>query len=92
MKIEGIRFKNFKAFKDAELKDLPSLCVFVGANGTGKSTIFSAFGFLRDAMSSNVNVALEKLGGSRGFREVRAGMPVGPSRSKSSFVTNPIHR
>ena len=72
MKIEGIRFKNFKAFKDAELKDLPSLCVFVGANGTGKSTIFSAFGFLRDAMSSNVNVALEKLGGSRGFREVRS--------------------
>lgn len=46
MKIESIRLKNFKAFQDAELKDLPSFCVFIGANGTGKSTIFSVFDFL----------------------------------------------
>lgn len=46
MKIESIRLKNFKAFEDAELTDLPNFCVVVGANGTGKSTIFSMFGFL----------------------------------------------
>ena len=69
MKIESIRLKNFKAFKDAELNDLPNFCVFVGANGTGKSTIFSVFGFLKDAITSNVNTALAKLGGqSRVFR------------------------
>ncbi|WP_285906055.1 AAA family ATPase [Pseudodesulfovibrio pelocollis] len=72
MKIESIRLKNFKSFKEAELSDLPSFCVIVGANGTGKSTIFQVFGFLRDAMSSNVNVALAKLGGSRGFKEVQS--------------------
>lgn len=53
------------------MKEIPSFCVIVGANGTGKSTIFSVFGFLRDAMSGTVNTALARLGGSRGFQEVR---------------------
>ena len=64
MKIESIRFKNFKSFKDAELSDLPNLCIIVGANVTGKSTIFQVFQFLRDAMNSNVKAALARLGGS----------------------------
>lgn len=72
MKIESIRLKNFKAFKEMEISSLPNFCVFVGANSTGKSTIFSVFGFLRDAMNSNINAALAKLGGSRGFQEVRS--------------------
>lgn len=85
MKIEYIRLKNFKAFQNAELKDLPNFCVFVGANGSGKSTIFSMFGFLRDAMSSNVNTALMKLGGSRGFREVRSRDAEGPIEIELKF-------
>ena len=72
MKIESIMLKNFKTFKDVALADLPNFCIFVGANGSGKSTIFSVFGFLRDAMASNVTAALAKLGGSRGFHEVRS--------------------
>lgn len=78
MKIESIRLRNFKAFKDVELTDLPNFCVFVGANGTGKSTIFNIFGFLRDAMSSNVTTALIKLGGNRGIHEVRSRGTKGP--------------
>jgi len=58
MKIESIRLKNFKAFKNVEMKDIPSFCVMVGANGSGKSTIFNVFCFLRDAMSGTVNSAL----------------------------------
>lgn len=69
--IESISLKNFKAFKDVDMKDIPRFCVIVGANGTGKSTIFTVLGFLRDAMASNVNIALSKLGGSRGIKEVR---------------------
>ena len=69
--IESISLKNFKAFKEVEMKDIPPFCVIVGANGTGKSTIFNVLGFLRDAMASNVNTALLKLGGSRGIKEVR---------------------
>lgn len=46
---------------------MPGLCVFVGANGTGKSTLFDLFGFLKDALSGNVKSALQKRGG---FKEV----------------------
>jgi predicted ATPase len=72
MRIESIRLKNFRAFKDVTMRDIPDFCVLVGANGTGKSTLFSVFGFLRDAMMTNVTAALGKLGGSRGFQEVRS--------------------
>jgi predicted ATPase len=54
------------------MKDIPGFCVLVGANGSGKSTLFQVFGFLKDAMTSNVTTALAKLGGSLGFEEVRS--------------------
>ena len=85
MKIKSIRLKNFKSFRAADLSDLPNLCVIVGANGTGKSTIFQVFGFLRDAMTSNVNAALARLGGSRGFREVRSRNSKGPIEIEIKF-------
>ena len=85
MKIESIRLKNFKSFKDAELTDLPNLCIIVGANGTGKSTIFQVFQFLRDAMSSNINAALARLGGSRGFQEVCSRNSKGPIEIELKF-------
>ena len=85
MKIESIRLKNFKSFKDAELSNLPNFCTIVGANGTGKSTIFQVFGFLRDAMISNVNAALARLGGSRGFNEVRSRNTTGPIEIELKF-------
>lgn len=89
MKIESIRLKNFKAFQDVELSNLPNFCVFVGANGTGKSTIFCVFGFLRDAMTSNVNTALAKLGGNRGFKEVRSRNSEGPIEIELKFRDQP---
>lgn len=78
MQIEFIRLKNFRAFQDVTMKDIPRFCVLVGANGTGKSTLFSVFAFLRDAMTSNVNAALARLGGSRGLQEVRSRASDGP--------------
>lgn len=67
MKIETIRLKNYKAYKDLQLTNLPSLVIFVGANGAGKSTIFEIFEFLSHALSGNVRSALANKGG---FREV----------------------
>ncbi|MFM8900954.1 MAG: AAA family ATPase [Burkholderiales bacterium] len=78
MQIESIRLRNFRAFRNVTLKDIPRFCVLVGANGTGKSTLFSVFAFLRDAMTSNVTSALAKLGGSRGLNEVRSRNTSGP--------------
>ena len=67
MKIESIRLKNFKAFRDIHLKNLPNFLVVVGANGSGKSTLFDVFGFLHDCLTGNVRQALDKRGR---FREV----------------------
>ena len=103
MKITQIKLKNFRAFQDVEMRDIPNFAVLVGANGTGKSTLFSVFGFLREAMSSNVTTALAKMGGSKGFQEVRSRNQTGSieieikfrtklgNKSRSSLVTYALH-
>ena len=75
MKIETIRLKNFKAFKEIEMRDIPSFCIIVGANGTGKSTLFDMFGFIKDALTDNVQIALSKRGG---YKEVHSRDSNGP--------------
>lgn len=72
MQIESIRIKNYRAFREAKLENIPRLCVLVGANGTGKSTLFDVFSFFKDALLMNVGKAVSKRGGykelaSRGF-------------------------
>lgn len=62
MRIEAIRLKNFKLFRDVHITDIPKFCVVVGANGSGKSTLFDVFGFLHDCLKGNVRQALDKRG------------------------------
>lgn len=85
MRIESLKLRNFKAFRDARMKDIPSMSVLVGANGTGKSTIFSVFGFLKDALTDDVHVALTRLGGSRGLTEARSRNTTGPIEIELKF-------
>ncbi len=75
MRITSLRVRNYRVFRDLQLVDLPPLAVFVGANGTGKSTLFDVFAFLRDALRDNVSLALRRRGG---FREVRTREEEGP--------------
>jgi len=70
MHIEKIAIWNFKALKAVELTGLPPVSVFVGKNGTGKSTLFRVFSFLKTCLESDVRQALAKEGGLRGFQEV----------------------
>ncbi len=63
MHVESIKLRNFKSFKDVTMLDIPHYCVIVGANGTGKSTLFDVFGFLKDCLTSNVRQALQARGG-----------------------------
>lgn len=67
MKIESLKIHNFKVFRDVEIRDIPNMAVFLGKNGSGKTTFFDIFGFLHDCLNSNVKSALAKRGG---FREV----------------------
>jgi len=74
MHIEAITIKNYRVFRDVTLRNIPKLCVLVGANGTGKSTLFDVFSFLKDALTMNVGKAVGKRGGykevaSRGFAD-----------------------
>jgi predicted ATPase len=72
VQIESIEIKNFRLFRATRLTHIPRLCVLVGANGTGKSTLFDVFSFLKDALAMNVGKAVSRRGGykelaSRGF-------------------------
>jgi len=50
MHLQTLSIRNYKSLQDIQLTNLPSFLVLVGANGTGKSTLFDVFGFLRDAL------------------------------------------
>ncbi|MEA5472096.1 AAA family ATPase [Spirulina sp. 06S082] len=67
MKIVSIKIKNYRVFESLEIKNIPGFCVIIGANGTGKSTLFDIFSFLRDALKNNIRQALQVRGG---FNEV----------------------
>lgn len=67
MKIETLTLKNFKSFKNVKMSHIPNFCVIVGANGSGKTTFFDVFGFLKDCLTYNVSKAFMARGG---FKEV----------------------
>ncbi|MEO1235661.1 MAG: AAA family ATPase [Planctomycetota bacterium] len=67
MRLERLRLKNFRVFQDLDIADVPPLCVIVGANGSGKSTFFEVFAFLRRCLATNVRSAV---GGAAGFRNL----------------------
>lgn len=70
MNIETIRIKNFKALRDVKITNVPAYCVFVGRNGTGKTTLFRVFAFLKNCLAKNVRTALNIEGGRNGLKEV----------------------
>jgi predicted ATPase len=82
MKIESLRLKNFRMFRDVTIDKLPNCCFFVGVNGSGKSSLFDTFGFLRDALTYNVKQALAKRGG---FFDVVSRGTVGPIELELKF-------
>lgn len=75
MRIEFIKVKNYRVFQDVTVENIPNMAVFLGMNGTGKTTFFDIFGFLHDALQTNIKAALAKRGGfyeviSRGRRAI----------------------
>ena len=75
MRLTSLRIKNYGCLADVEFQDIPPLAVFVGANGTGKSTLFDVFAFLRDALRDDVRTAVANRGG---FEAVRTTGREGP--------------
>lgn len=66
--IEGFRVQNYRSLQDVTLgklsgqqegESLTPLTVVIGKNGVGKSTLFDAFGFVADCLSSDVEAACD---------------------------------
>ena len=75
MRLTGFRIRNFKMFRDVSVRNLPPLAIFVGANASGKSTLFDVFRFLRELfIGESLNDTFAKRDGfaevlSRGAKE-----------------------
>lgn len=67
-RIIELRVQNYRALRDLTLSDLTPLTVLLGANGSGKSTIFDVFNFLSECFSVGLRKAWDKRGR---FRELR---------------------
>ncbi len=92
MPIEQIAVKNYRVLQDVKITKLPRLAVVIGANGTGKSTLFDVFSFLKDALASNVSTAVAKRGGfkelvSRGHEDEPVGITVKFRESSRRLAT-----
>lgn len=85
VKIESIKIKNFKVFKEVYVENISSMAVFLGMNGSGKSTFFDVFGFLNDALITNVKAALARRGG---YKEVLSRGQTGDIEFEIKFRTN----
>ena len=65
MQIENIKIENYRCFRRIALSDLPRMAVVVGANGSGKSSLFDMLSFLKDALAQNAASAVARRGGYR---------------------------
>ena len=63
MQIEQIEVRNYRVFREVKLANLQPMTVVIGANGTGKSTLFDVFSFLKDALTYDVASAVARRGG-----------------------------
>ena len=77
--LEGFRVRNFGVLRDVTLgrlwdqekEALTPMTAVIGKNGVGKSVLFDAFGFLADALKSDVETACDAR--SRGgFEKIRS--------------------
>lgn len=85
--IEGFRVRNYRALRDITLGKLYSqqkrepltpFTVVIGRNGVGKSTLFDAFGFVADCLSTDVEAACDakQRGGFDRMRSMGTNEPI----------------
>lgn len=73
--IHALRVKNYRALRDLHLKEITPLTVFIGANGSGKSTVFDVFAFLAETFNGSLRQAWER---RNRMRELRSRGSTGP--------------
>ena len=85
-KIEGFRIRNYRVLKDITLgklwntqqqRPLTPITAVIGKNGTGKSSLFDAFGFLSDCLRNGVEEACDYRGRG-GYEKIISQGEAGP--------------
>ena len=84
--IESLCVKNYRALQDVELKQLKPLSVFLGANSSGKSTLFDVFAFLAECFTDGLRRAWDKRGR---FKELRSRGCDGPIEFELKYREEP---
>lgn len=85
--IEGFRVRNFRALRDVTLGKLSGqstgdkltpFTVVIGKNGVGKSSLFDAFGFVSDCLSTDIETAcdIKQRGGFERLRSKGVNDPI----------------
>ncbi len=67
-RIEQLRVENYRALRAIELKEITPLTVLLGANGSGKSTIFDVFNFLSECFQFGLRHAWDRRGRAKELR------------------------
>jgi predicted ATP-dependent endonuclease of OLD family len=60
--IRAIKVKNFKSLKDISIKYLSPLSVFVGDNGSGKTSLTEVIEFIENKFNKGIHYAVNKVG------------------------------
>lgn len=97
--IEGVRVQNFRALRDVTLgklsgssgQPLTPFTVVIGKNGTGKSSLFDAFGFVADCLAHDVEAACD-LKQRGGFERLRSQGVTEPIRFEIYYREAPNER
>lgn len=67
-RIEQLRVGNYRALRAIELRDITPFTVLLGANGSGKSTIFDVFNFLSECFQFGLRHAWDRRGRAKELR------------------------
>ncbi len=98
--LEGIQIQNYRALRDVTLGKtlyereqdaLPRLVTIIGANGSGKSSLVDALGFLGDCLAEGVEAACDKPHRG-GFERMRTQGSTEPIKFEIRFKDTPVAR
>ena len=97
--LEGIQIQNYRALQDVTLGKtlyereqdaLPRLVTVIGANGSGKSSLLDALGFLGDCLAEGVEAACDKPHRG-GFERMRTQGSVEPIKFEVRYKETPTN-
>lgn len=95
MRLQSVRVRNFKAIVDSKTVKLGPLTVFIGNNGTGKSSLIEALETYQSIVRDGLDVAMQRWLGIEHARhkgqeaKERAGVMVNPIRFELTLGESP---